>query len=61
MSYEVAVCDSVESFGGVIESGVVDVVNRCSKLVTCDGGDDNVGVRCFAFGEVGSAGGFAGR
>ena len=54
-------CDSVESFGGVIESGVVDVVNRCSKLVTCDGGDDNVGVQCFAFGEVGSAGGFAGR
>jgi hypothetical protein len=43
-----------------IESGVIDVIDHGGKLVVCDGGDNNVSIPCFAFGEVGSASGFVG-
>jgi hypothetical protein len=61
VSDEVTEGDGIESFSGVIESGVVDIVNCGEMLVVCDGGDDNVGVPRFTFGKVGGASGFAGR
>jgi hypothetical protein len=38
--------DGVETFGGVVKSGKVDIVNCRHKLVTCDGEDHLVGVSC---------------
>jgi hypothetical protein len=35
---------SIETFGGDVKNGVVDVVDCCCKLVACDGEDHLVGV-----------------
>jgi hypothetical protein len=45
--------DGVETLGGVIKNGVVDVVNRHCKLVASDGEYPLVGVPCLACGSVG--------
>ncbi len=44
--------DSVETFGGVVKSGVVDIVDCCHKLVACDGEDYLVGAPCLASGSI---------
>ena len=53
--------DSVETFGGVVKSGVVDIVDCCHKLVACDCVDDDLFVPCLALGKVGSPSGFTCR
>jgi hypothetical protein len=53
--------DCIESFCGVIEGGVVNVVNGHRKLVACDGGYDKVGVPHLLFGKVGGTCLFVGR
>ncbi len=53
--------DCVESIYGVIEGGVVYVIDGHCKLVACDGGYDKVGVPRLLFGKVGGTCLFAGR
>ncbi len=53
MSSCLATTSSLETFGGVIKNGVVDVVNCRCKLVACDGEDHLVGVSCLAGGGIG--------
>jgi hypothetical protein len=45
--------DGVETFGGVLKNGVVDIVDCCCKLNACDGEDHLVGVPCLASGGIG--------
>jgi hypothetical protein len=45
--------NGIETFGGVVLSGIVDVINCCCKLVTCDGGDHLVCVPYLACGGIG--------
>ncbi len=40
--------NAVETFGGVVEDGIVDVVYGCGKLVLGDGKDKLVRGPCFA-------------
>ncbi len=47
--------DSVETFGGVIKIGIVDVDDCHRKLVACDGEDHLVGVPRLASSSVGGA------
>ena len=65
MQDERAEVDAIESFGGVIEHGVVDIVAGCGKLVTGDGEDkfvhgprlacnDVVGLQFFVLGGSGA-------
>ncbi len=51
--------DGIETFGGVIKNGVVDVIDRCRKLVVCDGEDLLVGVPCLTRGSIGGVQFFA--
>ncbi len=44
--------DCIESFCGVIEGGIVDIVDGHRELAVCDGGYDEVGVPCHLFGKV---------
>ncbi len=50
---EGAEIDGVETFGGVIKNGIVDVVDCHRKLVTRDGEDHLVGDPSLACGGVG--------
>ncbi len=52
MRNELAERDRVETFGGVIEPRIVDVVDGGGKLIACDGGHDKIRVPRFAFGDV---------
>jgi hypothetical protein len=53
--------DCIKSLGGIIESSIIHVVNGRSKLVACDGVDDDVGIPRLSFGKVGSMSCFACR
>ena len=44
--------DAVEAFRGIIENGVVDVVDGGGELVSSDGEDEAVSSPCFARGNV---------
>ena len=44
--------DAVEAFRGIIENGVVDVVDGGGELVSSDGEDEAVSSPCFARGDV---------
>ncbi len=46
--------NGIETFGGVVENGVVDVIDCHHKLVACDG-EDLVGVPCLTCGGIGGA------
>ncbi len=52
---EGAEIEGVETFGGVVKNGIVDIIDRCCELVTCDGEDHLVGVPCLASGSIGGA------
>ena len=43
---------AVETFGGVIKDGVVDIVYGCGKLVAGDGEDNFIRGSCFAGDDV---------
>jgi hypothetical protein len=45
----------LETLGGIVEQGIIYVVNCRCKLVACDGADDDVGIPCLAVGKVGSS------
>ncbi len=45
--------DGVETFGGVVKNGVVDVIKCLRELVACDGEDHLVGVPCLTGGSIG--------
>jgi hypothetical protein len=45
--------DGVETFGGVLKNGVVDVIDCRRELVARDGEDHVVAVPCLAYGGVG--------
>ena len=45
--------DCIEAFSGVIKGCKVDIVDRGGKLVSCDGGNDEVSVPCLLFNKVG--------
>ncbi len=45
--------NGVETFGGVVKNGVVDIVNCRCKLVARDGEDHLVGVPSLPCGSVG--------
>ena len=45
--------NGIETFGGVIKNGVVDIINCCRELVMCDGKDNLVGVPCLTCGGIG--------
>ncbi len=45
--------NGAETFGGVVKSGVVDVINCHCKLVACDKEDHLVPVPCLMGGGVG--------
>ncbi len=47
--------DGVETFGGVVKNGVVDVIICHHELVACDGEDHLVGVPRLASDSVGGA------
>ncbi len=47
--------DGIETFGGVVKNGVVDVVNCHTKLVAHDGEDHLVGVPCLMCSGIGGA------
>ncbi len=47
--------NSIETFGGVVKNGVVDVDDCHCKLVACDGEDHLVGVPCHASGSISGA------
>ena len=51
----------IEALDGVVKSRVVYVIDGCSELVACDGGNDKIHVPSLSFGEVGCACCFAGR
>ncbi len=46
--------NDIETFGGVVKNGVVDVVDRSRKFVACDGEDHPVGVPCLMGSGVGN-------
>jgi hypothetical protein len=50
---EGAEINGVETFGGIVKNGVVDVINHRRKLVACDGEDHLVGVPCLMGSGVG--------
>ncbi len=50
---EGAEINGIETFSGVVKSGVVDIVNCCHKLVARDGEDHLVCVPCLVCGGVG--------
>jgi hypothetical protein len=50
---EGAEIDGIETFGGVVKNGIVDVINCCCKLVVCDGEDHLVGVPSLVCSGVG--------
>ncbi len=45
--------DGIETFGGVVKNGIVDIIDCCCKLVTHDGEDHLVCVSCLACGIIG--------
>ncbi len=45
--------DCIESFGGVVKNGIVDVVHLPCKLVVCDVKDHLVCVPCLVCGGIG--------
>ncbi len=47
--------DRVETFGGVIEFRIINIIDSRRELVACDGADDYVCVPRLAFGKVGSS------
>ncbi len=50
---EGAEIDGIETFGGVLKNGIVDVLDRCRELVACDGEDHLEGVPCFTGSSIG--------
>ena len=61
VSDKVAKGDRVETFGGVIEFRIINIINCRCKLVACDGADNDLCVPRPAFGKVGSSSNFASR
>ncbi len=47
--------DGVETFGGVVKNGVVDLINCRRELVACDGEDHLIGIPCLTCGGIGGA------
>ncbi len=47
------------SFGGIVERGIIEVLDCHRQLVPCDGADDDVSVPRLTFGEVGGSSCFA--
>jgi hypothetical protein len=45
--------NGIETFGGFVKNGTVDIINCCRKSIACDGEDHVVGVPCLASGGVG--------
>ncbi len=52
---EGAEIDGVETFGGVVKNGLVDMAHHCHELVACDGEEHLVVVPCLTGGGVGGA------
>ncbi len=46
--------NGIETFGGVVKNGVVDIIDRRRKFVACDGEDHLVGVPCLTGGSIGT-------
>ncbi len=61
VSDKVAKGDRVETFGGVIQFRLINIVNGHCKLVTCNCADNNVCVPRIALGKVGTPSGFVHR
>ncbi len=45
----------VETLGGILERGIIYVVDSRLKLVRCDGANNDVGIPCLAVGKVGNS------
>ena len=44
--------DAIEAFRGIIENGVIDVVDGGGELISSDGEDKAVSSPCYACGNV---------
>ncbi len=61
VSDKVAKGNCIETFGGVIELRIINIINGCRELVVCDCADNDVCVPRLALGKVGGLNGFARR
>ncbi len=53
MRHQCAEVDTVETFDGIMEYGIVHIINGCSELVARDGEYKAICCPCLAFGGIG--------